>query len=150
MIEEVDGMKKIVSFLVLLTVIVLVLAGCSAKFDVDATIEMLQNEGLSLATVYSTDRELADGTSLINSEISMMGGDFTVELTDYALMIQTGYPAKNCQFFTFATEEQAAAYAELYAASRWVGSAWKIAQRGCVVVITNLDFVQELIELEFH
>lgn len=142
-------MKKLLVFAVTL-VLSLTLICCAATFDVEKSIEMLQEQGLTLSTVYTTERELTDGTALANSEIKLMGGDFTVELKAYSSLIQHGAPSKNCQFFTFATQEQASAYADLYAASRRVGSAWRVAQSGCVVVITNLDLVQEQIDLEFR
>lgn len=142
--------KKLFLFVIVTLLAGLLLVGCAAKFDLDGTVEILQENGLTLSTVYTTERELSDGTSLANSEIAVMGGDFVVELKGYTSLIQPGSPTKNCQFFTFATEDQATAYAELYAASRRVGSAWKIARSGCVVVITNMDLARELIELEFH
>jgi hypothetical protein len=64
--------------------------GCSAKFDANETIGKLQEQGLTLTTVYTTERELWDGTSLANSEIRMMGGDFTVELKGYSSLIRKG------------------------------------------------------------
>ncbi len=143
-------MKKLRSLAIVFILLAISTLSCAAKFDADKAVDKLVEEGLTLSTVYTTDRELADGSALANSEIAMMGGDFTVELTNYTSLIQKGDPSKNCQIFTFATEEQASAYAELYAASRWEGSVWKVAQSGCVVIVTNLDEVPKVIELEFR
>lgn len=141
-------MKKVILFAAIFALI-LAFVGCSAKFDTDEAIEKLREQGLTLSTVYTTERELSDGTSLANAEVRMMGGDFTVELRGYSSLIQKGDPSKNCQIFTFATQEQASAYADLYVTSRWEGSAWKVAQSDCVVILTNLEVAQQTINLDF-
>ena len=101
---------------------------------------------------YITEEECERATSLTNSEIAFMGGDFTVEIVKQYGLIENGDYSKSCTFITFATEEQATNFAELnieYFAKGENSNNWRIARDGCVVVMTNLDVAMDVINLEF-
>lgn len=146
-------MKKIVSLVTVLVVFIMLLVGCAGKFDMDKSIEKLKAKGLTESSVtYTTEEELAHATSVTNSEIKFMGGDFTVEIVAQYSLIENGDESKSCIFITFATEEQATNFAELnieYFAKGANPNNWRIARDGCVVVLTNLDAAMDAINLEF-
>lgn len=142
-------MKKFLRLVLALTVICLAVAGCANSFDWERNVAKLEAQGLTVERNYA-EGELEDATALANSEICFMGGDFQVEVMRYTSMIQKGDFSHNCQFFEFATEEQAMKYAELYLSARQKDSQWKVAQRDCVVVVTNLAIAQELTGLKFQ
>ena len=143
-------MKKLICLIMVMAVCLLAMASCSATLNVDETVEQLCNEGLTLTRVCSLPADLANVSTSFNSEIALMGGDFTVELEYYTALILDGNYSKSCQLITFSSEDQADAYAELYLASRRDGSDWKVAQSGRVVVVTNIEIAQTVIDLEFH
>ena len=122
-------------------------------FDVDECIEILKAEGLTEGMCYVTEEECERATSLANSEIKFMGGDFTVEILESYSLIEAGDYSRSCTFMTFATEEQAANFAELeieYFEKIENTNNWRIARGGCVVVLTNLDVVMDVIGLKFR
>ena len=146
-------MKKILSMIALLTVAALMLASCSLFFNEEKCIEKLKAEGLTEGMCYLTEEECERATSLTNSEIAFMGGDFTVEIVKQYDLIENGDHSKSCTFITFATEEQATNFAELnieYFAKGENSNNWRIARDGCVVVMTNLDYAMKIINLKFE
>ena len=145
-------MKKIVSLVSLLAVFAMLLVGCAGKFDMDKSIEKLKDKGLTEGMCYITEEECKRATSLTNSEIKFIGGDFTVEIVKQYDLIENGDYSKSCTFITFATEEQATNFAELnieYFAKGENPNNWRIARDGCVVVMTNLDYAMKITNLEF-
>lgn len=145
-------MKKYLLLLIVICLFITALAGCKETFDMDKCIEKLKAKGLTEGICYITEEECARATSLTNSEITFMGGDFTVEITkDYSL-IENGDYSKSCTFITFATEEQATKFAELKIANFAKDgnyNNWKIAYSGCTVVLTNLEVALKNIPLDF-
>ena len=146
-------MKKIVSLVAILAVFAMLLVGCAGKFDMDKSIEKLKDKGLTEGMCYITEEECERATSLTNSEIAFMGGEFTVEIVKQYGLIENGDYSKSCTFIKFATEEQATNFAELnieYFAKGENSNNWRIARDGCVVVLTNLDVAMDIINLEFE
>ena len=145
-------MKKIVSLVAILAVFAMLLVGCAGKFDMDKSIEKLKDKGLTEGMCYITEEECERATSLTNSQIAFMGGDFTVEIVKQYDLIENGDHSKSCTFITFATEEQATNFAELMHSRKTTNNStnnWRIARDGCVVVLTNLDVAMDIINLEF-
>ena len=145
-------MKKIVSLVNVLAVFAMLLICCVGKFDMDKSIENLKDKGLTEGMCYITEEECERATSLTNSEIAFLGGDFTVEIVKQYDLIENGDYSKSCTFIIFATEEQATQFAELnieYFAKGENSNNWRIARDGCVVVMTNLDVAMDVINLEF-
>ena len=145
-------MKKKVSLVAALALFAVLLVGCAGKFDIDKSIEKLKDKGLTEGVCYITEEECEHATSLANSEIKFMGGEFTVEIVKSYALIENGDYSKSCTFITFAAEEQAAAFAELnikYFAEGENSDNWRIARDSCVVVMTNLDVALDVINLEF-
>ena len=146
-------MKKIVSLVALLAVFAMLLVGCAGKFDMDKSIEKLKDKGLTEGVCYITEEECERATSLTNSEIAFMGGDFTVEIVKQYDLIENGDHSKSCTFITFATEEQAKQFEEFQI--KWFSEKsdnpnnWKFARSGCTVVSTNLEIAQKIIPLRF-
>ena len=145
-------MKKIVSLVAALAVFAMLLVGCVGKFDMDKSIEKLKDKGLTEGICYITEEECERATSLTNSEIAFMDGDFTVEIVKQYSLIENGDHSKSCTFITFATEEQATNFAELnieYFAKGENSNNWRIARDGCVVVLTNIDMAMKVVNLDF-
>ena len=71
-------MKKIVSLGAILAVFSMLLVGCAGKFDMDKSIEKLKDKGLTEGMCYITEEECERATSLTNSKIAFMGGDFNM------------------------------------------------------------------------
>ena len=146
-------MKKVISMAVVLLLIATIFVGCAPKIDVERLTAKLKAKGLAEGVCYVTEEECKRATSLANSEIKFMGGDFNVEIVNDISLIENGDYSKSCTFITFATEEQARQFAELnvsYFASIGNTNNWKIAQSGCVVVLTNLQVAMDLINLQFR
>lgn len=146
-------MKKIISLVIVLIVATMLFVGCAPQIDVADLTAKLKAKGLTDGMCYVTPEECERATSLTNSEIKFMGGDFTVEIVNQISLIENGDHSRACTFVTFATEEQATKFAELnieYFAKGDNSNNWKIACSGCVVVLTNLDVAFELINLRFR
>ena len=145
-------MKEIAVVVTIIVVLSLLLVGCNGKFDMDKSIEQLKEKGLTEGMCYITEEECERATSLTNSEIAFMGGEFTVEIVEQYGLIENGDYSKSCTFITFATEEQATNFAELnieYFAKGENSNNWRIARDGCVVVFTNIDMAMEVVNLKF-
>lgn len=146
-------MKKVLSIVSVFVVFAMLLVGCAGKFNMEKSIEKLKEKGLTESSVtYTTEEELERATSITNSEIKFMGGDFTVEIVAQYSLIENGDESKSCTFVTFATEEQAIKFAELnieYFANGDNYNNWRIARSERIVVLTNLDVAMEVINLEF-
>ena len=146
-------MKKLLSVVTLALLAALILASCSLFFNEKKCIEKLKTEGLTEGMCYLTEEECERATSLTNSEIAFMGGDFTVEIVKQYDLIENGDHSKSCTFITFATEEQAKQFLELQI--KWFSEEsdnpnnWKFARSGCTVVSTNLEIAQKIIPLKF-
>lgn len=146
-------MKKAISILIVLLLLTTIFVGCNQDLDVEKLVKKLKAKGLTEGVCYVTQEECERATSLANTEIKFMGGDFTVEIVNDISLIENGDYSKSCTFITFATEEQATQFAELnieYFAKGENSNNWKIACSGCVVVLTNLDVAFELINLQFR
>ena len=147
-------MKKLLSVVVLVILAALMLASCSLFFNEEKCIEKLKTEGLTEGICYLTEEECARATSLTNTEIKFMGGDFTVEIVRQYDLIENGDYSKGCTFITFATEEQAKQFEEFQI--KWFSEKsdnpnnWKFARSGCTVVSTNLEIAQKIIPLIFR
>ena len=131
-------MKKIVSLVAVLAVFAMLLVGCAGKFDMDKSIEKLKEKGLTEGMCHITEEECERATSLTNSEIAFLGGDFTVEIVKQYYLIENGDHSKSCTFITFATEEQATNFAELnieYFAKQQVSFFFLSHSLQCVYVI---------------
>ena len=145
-------MKKIAVVVTIVTILSLMLVGCAGKFDMDKSIEKLKDKGLTEGMCYITEEECERATSLTNSEIAFMDGDFTVEIVKQYSLIENGDYSKSCTFIKLATEEQATNFAELnieYFAKGENSNNWRIARDGCVVVLTNIDMAMKVVNLDF-
>ena len=147
-------MKKTLSFIVLVTVAALMLTSCSIFFNEEKCIEKLKAAGLIEGTCYLTEEECAELTSIENAIITKyMKGDFTVEIVREYMLVQDGDQSMRCVFITFATEEQAIKYMELYVkmyAESDKPHNKKCARHGCTVVMTNIEVAQKIIPLKFE
>ena len=141
-------MKKIISLLSIILIFTVLLIGCTASFDVNETIKNLEKSGLKLGFDYKSEQELKNATNVINGEIKIMGGDFTVELKGAKALIENNDYSKSVIIYTFANKEQAKAYGELYVKGRGE-SKWKVAINDELVILTNLKNAVKTINLEF-
>ena len=147
-------MKKLIIFITIISVIALVFVGCSSEIDVDKTVEKLLRRGLTVSQKIESDEEYADMTAVFNTEIALMGGDFKVEVVKFIALIEGDDYANNCQIVTFATNEQAEAYANLsvtyYKSEFGENTEWKVAHSDCTVVTSNIKKVFRVVKADFN
>ena len=147
-------MKKLIIFITVISIITLSLVGCASEIDVDKTVKKLERRGLAVSQSVESDVELVEMTAVFNTEIALMGGDFEVEVKKYVALIEDNDYAKNCQIITFATEEQAEAYASLsidyYKAQFGENNEWKVAENNCTVVVANIKKVFRAVRADFN
>ena len=142
-------MKRIIALITLVSMLALALVGC-AKLDVEDSVKALKAKGMREGATYESDEELELADELFNAEIEYMGGDFTVRVDGYTSLVANLDFTKTVEFITFSSKREAEAYVELYLRSRDKYSESKIAKSGSVVVITNLELVEETLDLEFE
>lgn len=142
-------MKRIIALITLVSMLALALVGCG-KLDVEDSVKALKAKGMREGATYESDEELELANELFNAEIEYMGGDFTVRVDGYTSLVANLDFTKTVEFITFSSKREAEAYVELYLKSRDKYSESKIAKSGSVVVITNLELVEETLDLEFE
>ena len=142
-------MKRIIALITLVSMLALALVGCG-KLDVEDSVKALKAKGMREGATYKSDEELELADELFNTEIEYMGGDFTVRVDGYTSLVANLDFTKTVEFITFSSKREAEAYVELYLKSRDKYSESKIAKSGSVVVITNLELVEETLDLEFE
>ena len=142
-------MKRIIALITLVSMLALALVGCG-KLDVEDSVKALKAKGMREGATYESDEELELADELFNAEIEYMGGDFTVRVDGYTSLVANLDFTKTVEFITFSSKREAEAYVELYLKSRDKYSESKIAKSGSVVVITNLELVEETLDLEFE
>lgn len=142
-------MKRIIALITLVSMLALALVGC-AKLDVEDSVKALKAKGMREGATYESDEELELADELFNAEIEYMGGDFTVRVDGYTSLVANLDFTKTVEFITFSSKREAEAYVELYLKLRDKYSESKIAKSGSVVVITNLELVEETLNLEFE
>ena len=151
-----DNMKGLFRFIALLTLASLILTGCNIlKFDLESSTEMLKANGFRESYSYVTETELADLTDYVNANIRYMEGDFTAEIKRYQAYVEIADDTKGVEFITFATEEQASAYVEMFVAYRVYDDEsitdGRITSSGCVLVMTNSELAEKLLyQLKFQ
>ena len=141
-------MKRIIALITLVTMLALALVGCG-KLDVEDSIKALKAKGMREGATYKSDEDLELADELFNAEIERMDGDFTVRVKGYTSLVANMDFTKTVEFITFSSKREAEAYAELWIKSRDKYSDTKIAQSGAVVVITNVEMVEEVLDVEF-
>ena len=142
-------MKRIISIITLISILALLLTGCG-KINVDKSVKALKAKGMRDAATYTTDEDLEFASELYNYEIEYWNGDFTVQIDGYTSLVADLDFSKKAEFITFSSKREAKAYTELYLENRDEYSDSKIARKGCVVVITNLNLVVETLGVEFE
>jgi hypothetical protein len=121
----------------------------------DKSVDTLLANGFIESTSYITQTELADLTDYVNANIRYMEGDFTAEITNYRAYVELEDYTKGVEFITFATEEQASAYVEMFVAYRVYDDEsitdGRITSSGCVLVMTNSELAEKLLyQLKFQ
>ena len=142
-------MKRIISIITLVSLLALLLTGCG-KINVDKSVKALKAKGMRDAATYTTDEDLEFASELYNYEIEYWNGDFTVQIDGYTSLVADLDFTKKAEFITFSSKREAKAYTELYLENRDEYIDSKIARKGRVVVITNLDLVIETLGVEFE
>ena len=140
---------RTISLITVLTLLVAILASCGGEFDIEESIAALKAKGLVSQGVLTTDEELAEINRMMSSMIRIMGGDFTVTISAYHSLTQGNDRTKCVEFITFATQDEASAYANLYISEDADKRPAKIAQSGRVLISTNLAIVEEVVNLNF-
>ena len=140
---------RTISLITVLTLLVAILASCGNEFDMEESIAALKAKGLVSQGVLTTEEELAEINRMMSSMIRIMGGDFTVTITEYQSLTQGNDRTKCVEFITFATQDEASAYANLYISEDTDKRPAKIAQSGRVLISTNLAIVEEVVNLKF-
>ena len=141
-------MKRIIALITLVSMLALALVGCGGH-DVEDSVKALKAKGMREGATYESDEDLELACELFNAEIEYMGGDFTVRIDGYTSLVADIDFTKTVEFITFSSKREAEAYVELYIKSRDKYSDSRIAQDGAVVIVTNLELVEEILDVEF-
>ena len=142
-------MKRIISLITLISILAVLLTGCG-KINVDKSVKALKVKGMRDAATYTTDEDLEFASELYNYEIEYWNGDFTVQIDGYTSLVADLDFTKKAEFITFSSKREAKAYTELYLENRDEYSDLKIARKGRVIVITNLDLVIKTLGVDFE
>ena len=142
-------MKRIIALITLVSMLTLALVGCG-RLDVEDSVKTLKAKGLREGATYESDEDLELACELFNAEIEYMGGDFTVRIDGYTSLVADIDFTKTVEFITFSSKREAEAYVELYIKSRDKYSDSRIAQDGAVVIVTNLELVEDVLDVEFR
>ena len=141
-------MKRIIALITLVSMLALALVGCGGH-DVEDSVKALKAKGMREGATYESDEDLELAGELFNAEIEYMGGDFTVRIDGYTSLVADIDFTKTVEFITFSNRREAEAYVELYIKSRDKYSDSRIAQDGTVVIVTNLELVEDVLDVEF-
>ena len=142
-------MKKSLSVVLVLLLLILSMSGCHSNLDLDKTVEKLKSEGLTVIADYTTADELVDLNTSMNAGIRREGKSDTIAITRAVLMLQGDDESTFCMIYECADEDQAKICADVSISTRSETSDAKIAQKGCAVILTNLEIVQQITGLDF-
>ena len=143
-------MKKIIVLIAILLLPILLFTGCTASFDWDKSIKKLEESGLTVSHNATTTDELQEITDAVTFAVTSGGGDFTVEVKKYTVLTKDRDLSHSCQFFEFASEEQAQNYYDIYIDKRSKDSDAKVAIKGKIIIQTNLEEAQKALNLDFQ
>ena len=142
-------MKRTGYILTSLLLLIVLAVGCTAKVDINSSIETLKSNGFTVSKEFATEEELTEANEMANSEIESVEGGFSVKIKRMIALVSKDDEVISCQFIEFETVKQAKKYVELYDSMRGDDITWKIAQSGAVVVTTNSQLAQDLLDLKF-
>lgn len=141
---------KIKRFFVIIVALCLFLTGCSKSFNWDKSVEKIENLGFVVFNSSTNEEDLNKNNDLINTDIKLMGGDFSVELDNaVALNKEVNDNYYNCMFFDFKDDEQAKSYYDLYLDTRSNENQYKLSLIKDIVVLTNSQEVIDSLGYQF-
>ena len=141
---------KIKRFFAVIVALSLFLTGCSKSFDWNKNVEKVENLGFVIFNSSANEEDLNRNNDLINSDIKLMGGDFSVELDNaVALNKEVNNNYYNCMFFDFKDDEQAKSYYDLYLDTRSNENQYKLSLIKDIVVLTNSQEVIDSLGYQF-
>ena len=142
-------MKRVFTLSLAILLLISVFSGCKKAFDVDGTIQKLKDKGMVVIESYTTDEAVNSMNALLNGEIKENGGDFTIALKQMTSLIYGDDYSQMCQILVFENTRQAKNMTDFYLSSRGEENFFYVAQSGNVMIATNVDFVQQVIDLKF-
>ena len=141
---------KIKRFFAVIVALSLFLTGCSKSFDWNKNVEKVEKLGFVIFNSSANEEDLNRNNDLINSDIKLMGGDFSVELDNaVALNKEVNNNYYNCMFFDFKDDEQAKSYYDLYLDTRSNENQYKLSLIKDIVVLTNSQEVIDSLGYQF-
>lgn len=141
---------KIKRFFVIIVALCLFLTGCSKSFNWDKSVEKIENLGFVVFNSSTNEEDLNKNNDLINTDIKLMGGDFSVELDNaVALNKEVNDNYYNCMFLDFKDDEQAKSYYDLYLDTRSNENQYKLSLIKDIVVLTNSQEVIDSLGYQF-
>jgi hypothetical protein len=141
---------KIKRFFAIIVTLCLFLTGCSKSFNWDKSVEKIENLGFVVFNSSTNEEDLNKNNDLINTDIKLMGGDFSVELDNaVALNKEVNDNYYNCMFFDFKDDEQAKSYYDLYLDTRSNENQYKLSLIKDIVVLTNSQEVIDSLGYQF-
>ena len=141
---------KIKRFFAVIVALSLFLTGCSKSFDWNKNVEKVENLGFVIFNSSANEEDLNRNNDLINSDIKLMGGDFSVELDNaVALNKEANDNYYNCMFFDFKDDEQSKSYYDLYLDTRSNENQYKLSLNKDIVVVTNSQEVIDSLGYQF-
>ena len=141
---------KIKRFFAVIVALSLFLTGCSKSFDWNKNVEKVENLGFVVFNSSANEEDLNRNNDLINADIKLMGGEFSVELDNViALNKEENDNYYNCMFFDFKDDEQAKSYYDLYLDTRSNENQYKLSLNKDIVVVTNSQEVIDSLGYQF-
>ena len=141
---------KIKRFFAVIVALSLFLTGCSKSFDWNKNVEKVENLGFVVFNSSANEEDLNRNNDLINADIKLMGGEFSVELDNaIALNKEENDNYYNCMFFDFKDDEQAKSYYDLYLDTRSNENQYKLSLNKDIVVVTNSQEVIDSLGYQF-
>lgn len=141
---------KIKRFFAVIVALSLFLTGCSKSFNWNKNVEKVENLGFVVFNSSANEEDLNKNNDLINADIKLMGGDFSVELDNaVALNKEVNDNYYNCMFFDFKDDEQAKSYYDLYLDTRSNENQYKLSLIKDIVVLTNSQEVIDSLGYQF-
>ena len=141
---------KIKRFFAIIVALCLFLTGCSKSFNWDKSVEKIENLGFVVFNSSTNEEDLNKNNDLINADIKLMGGDFSVELDNaVALNKEVNDNYYNCMFLDFKDDEQAKSYYDLYLDTRSNENQYKLSLIKDIVVLTNSQEVIDSLGYQF-
>ena len=146
-------MKKLISVLLLLSVVAISFVGCffDSLLNKDYFVSKLEKNDFIQISASLTEDELAEIENELNKDFRFNSSEpFTFDLTGYAEMLKMGESEYECKIYEFVDSAQAEMYVKHCVSARNQLDKSKAAHVGRVVIVTDSQTVMDILNIEFN